>query len=67
LIGGQKATVTAPAVPVTADTYAIRDTAKPRKPAGLVFDNAVGCFISWLMMLLVVLIVTPPRLPASVK
>lgn len=45
LIGGQKATVTAPAVPVTADTYAIRDTAKPRKAVGLVFDNATGCFV----------------------
>ncbi|MGL5013770.1 MAG: hypothetical protein ACRC6V_05690 [Bacteroidales bacterium] len=47
LIG--KSTVTTPSsvptVPATANTFAIRDTAKPRKPAGLVFDNANGIFL----------------------
>lgn len=46
MIGKGKSTVTpSSAAPATANTFAIRDTAKPRKPAGLVFDNATGCFI----------------------
>lgn len=46
MIGKGKSTVTpSSAAPATADTFAIRDTAKPRKAAGLVFDNANGIFI----------------------
>lgn len=46
MIGKGKSTVTpSGAAPATANTFAIRDTAKPRKAAGLVFDNANGIFI----------------------
>lgn len=46
MIGKGKATVTpSGAAPASANTFAIRDTAPPRKPAGLVFDNANGIFI----------------------